>query len=88
MKKELVTINLKKMNILAIILFIVPLMLALVMKFVLFKNWSLGFGLWDYLVVILAYPILMILHEGTHALAFIMTGAPKKSVRFGVIPKK
>lgn len=88
MKKELVIINLKKMNILAIWLFILPSIIALIFKFTLFKELSFGLGMWDYLIIVALYPLLMIFHEGLHALAFITTGAPKGSVRFGAIPKK
>ena len=88
MKKELVAINLKKVNWVATILFVVPLLISLVIKFTLFKNQSFGVGFWDYLIIGGLCPLLLIAHEGLHAIGFLLGGATKDSVRFGAIPKK
>ncbi len=88
MKKQLVTINLKKMNVLAIIAFIIPAMLGFVVQFFFFKDIMFNFRFWDIIILLFGYPILLCLHEAVHALVFIFSGAPKGSVRFGVIPKK
>ena len=88
MKKELVAINLKKVNWVATILFVVPLLISLVIKFTLFKNQSFGVGFWDYLIIVGLCPLLLIAHEGLHAIGFLLGGATKDSVRFGAIPKK
>lgn len=88
MKKELVTINLKKVNITAMVLFIIPFVLIMSLKLTIFKDIAYGVGFWDYLIIAISYPVLLLCHECIHALAFLMSGAQKGSVRFGVIPKK
>lgn len=88
MKKQLVFINLKKANVLSVAMFIIPLIIGGILKFTLFDSIAYGLGYWDYLIVLVACPVFFALHEGLHALAFLIGGAPKKSIKFGAIPKK
>ncbi|MBO7177937.1 MAG: DUF3267 domain-containing protein [Clostridia bacterium] len=88
MKKQLIYVDLKKVNFLSIISFIIPLAIGGVLKFTLFNQIKYGLGFWDYLIVFALCPILFALHEGVHAIAFLIGGAPKTSIRFGAIPKK
>lgn len=88
MKKQLVTINLKKVNYISYAMLIVPFIFAVLLKFLVFKKNSYGVGYWDYLIIILGMPILFVCHECVHALFFMIGGAPKKSIKFGAIPKK
>lgn len=88
MKKQLVTINLKKVNYISYAMLIVPFIFAVLLKFLVFKKISYGVGYWDYLIIILGMPILFVCHECVHALFFMIGGAPKKSIKFGAIPKK
>lgn len=88
MKKQLVTINLKKVNYISYAMLIVPFIFAVLLKFLVFEKISYGVGYWDYLIIILGLPILFVCHEGVHALFFMIGGAPKKSIKFGAIPKK
>lgn len=88
MKKQLVTVNLKNINILSTVTFILFVILGVALKLLLFKDIDFGLGTWDYLIVIALCPILFIMHEGVHGLAFIISGAPPTSIKFGAIPKK
>lgn len=88
MKKQLVTINLKKVNVVAFVMLIIPMIISISLQVTILKGVNTKIRLWDFIIMLLAYPILIIAHEGVHALTFILTGAPKGSVRFGAIPKK
>lgn len=88
MKKQLVTINLKTVNYISYVMLIIPFIFALLLKFLVFKNFNYGVGHWDYLIIIVAMPILFVCHECVHALFFMLGGASKKSIKFGAIPKK
>lgn len=69
-------------------MFIVSFIVALIINVTLFSSFHFTLGLWDYLIVIVACPLLFVCHEGIHALSFIIGGAPKRSISFGAIPKK
>lgn len=88
MKRTLVTINLKRMNAISIAMCASPMLISLPLQWTVLKGLNQPFELWDLLIVAIAMPLLFILHEGVHAISFMLTGAPKGSVKFGAIPKK
>lgn len=88
MKKQLVTINLKKINWMSILMFVAPFLIGLTLKLTVFKDTSYGLGIWDILITIVGMLILSCVHECIHALAFLISGAPVNSIKFGAIPKK
>lgn len=88
MEKQLISINLKKANVLSAIMLIASNVISFVLKMMVFKKWNYGLGEWDYLLVILLCIIGFVVHEGIHAIAFLLSGASKSSIKFGAIPKK
>ncbi len=88
MKKQLVTINLKKINVVSYAMFFASLIITLSFKFTVFSTYQFGFGFWDYLIIVVACPMLFICHEFVHALSFLLGGISVKSIKFGIIPKK
>ena len=70
------------------VLFALSLAISLVFKLTLFKNLNYGLGWWDALIILALYPILTLVHEGLHAVGFMLGGASKSSVKFGAIAKK
>ncbi len=88
MKKQLVTINLKKVNTVAILTFIFPMLIGILLQYFLFKDKFLNISFWDILIILLGYVVLIVAHEGIHAVSFILTGASPKNIKFGILPKK
>lgn len=88
MKKQLITFDLMKINITAIVMFAVPYAIAETLRFTVFTERLWHVVWWDIILLIAGYVLLLAAHEGLHALAMIMCGAKPSSVRFGVIPKQ
>ena len=88
MEKQLVTINLKKANVLSAIMLVASIVVSFTLKMLVFKKYSYGLGEWDLLLVIVLCIIGFVIHEFVHAIAFLLSGAPKSSIKFGAIPKK
>ena len=76
------------MNAISIAMCAIPMLISLPLQWTVLKGLNKPFELWDLLIVAIAMPLLFILHEGVHAISFMLTGAPKGSVKFGAIPKK
>ncbi len=88
MKKQLVKINLKKVNLVATITFFIPLIFGIVLQWLFFNDKIFKIAIWDIIILIIGYPVLVIIHELIHGICFLITGANIKDIRFGIIPKK
>lgn len=88
MKKQLVKIDLKKMTALSVVMFLVPLAISVPLELTALKDFNTVVHWYDILIIIVAYLVLIVVHEGIHALAMLMVGVPRKNIRFGVILKQ
>lgn len=88
MKKQLVKIDLKKMTALSVFIFLVPLAISVPLELTVLKNTNIVIHWYDFVIILVAYFLLIVAHEGLHALAMLIAGVPRKNIRFGVIAKQ
>lgn len=86
-KKQLVSIDLKPAAALQLVLLITFCAVGAIVNSVIGKGWSLAWW-WGILLLIAGYLVLLVLHEGVHAIGFLVAGAKPKDIHFGLIPKQ
>lgn len=90
-KKQLVKFDVKYMINLSLIMFIVPFVVSLIINIMVFDTSQTITGkiYFDLLILISSIIMLLIMHEGIHALGFIIFGKLNaKDIGFGIIPKQ
>lgn len=90
-KKQLVKFDTAKMINLSIIMFIVPFVALSLLNLFVFGSKSVTTGMWylDIIIWVVLVFLLVIIHEGLHAVGFLLFGKAKKAdISFGIVPKQ